>query len=309
MNKVVVFGASGVQGAAQVAALVRAGYEPVAVSRTPQPIEIDGHSVETFPADFSDESALRKILNGPEIVFLNLPSTSFQAAEPVLAGARTIARAAKSSSTLRLVIFNTSMPVPEQKDGIKARDDRVEIRAILRDSNLPVICIQPVVFLDNLLEGWAYPPIAERQTIVYCHKPDLEVSWICHHDVAQLMIAAISRPDLAGQNIPVGGPETVRLEELAERLSEGWERPMAFENQTVDDFCRKISIAMRERAGIDADRIVKQMHKAYTYYNEAPEKPFKVDMRHVLKELPVSLTPLAEWARTTKHRLPLPLVL
>lgn len=196
------------------------------------------------------------------------------------------------------------MPVPEEKDGIRARDDRVEIRSILREGGLPVISIQPVVFLDNLLEGWAYPPIAERQTIVYCHKPDLEVSWICHHDVAQLMIAAIGRPDLAGRNIPVGGPETVRLEQLAEKLSVGWDRPMAFENQTVDDFCDKISVAMKERAGIDADRIIKQMHKAYTYYNEAPEKPFKVDMGPVLKELPATLTPLAEWARRTKHRLP-----
>lgn len=304
MTRVVVFGASGVQGAAQVAALVRAGHDPVAISRNPKPVEVDGKSVETIAADFSDEIVLRRILDGPEIVFLNLPSTSFQAAEPIIAGARTITRAIASSPTIGLVIFNTSMPVPEEKDGIKARDDRVEIRTILRDGGLPVISIQPVVFLDNLLEGWAFPSIAERQTVVYCHKPDLEVSWICHGDIAQLMIAAIDRPDLAGRNIPVGGPETVRLEQLAEKLSIGWDRSMAFENQTVDDFCDKISVAMRERAGIDAQRIVNQMRKAYTYYNEAPEKPFKIDMRAVLHDLPVTLTPLVEWARRTKHKLP-----
>lgn len=309
MTRVVVFGASGVQGAAQVAALARSGHHPVAVSRSPKPIEIDGKPVETFAADFSDEAGLHKVLQDgqPEVVFLNLPSTSFQASEPVIAGAKAIAKAVRASPTVKLVVFNTSMPVPEEKDGIQARDDRVEIRAILRGDagdSLPVISIQPVVFLDNLLEGWAYPPIAERQTIVYCHKPDLEVSWICHDDVAQLMIAAMSRPDLAGKNIPVGGPETVHLEQLAEKLSNGWERPMAHECQTVDDFCAKISIAMKERAGIDADKIIGQMHKAYTYYNEAPEKPFKVDMTSVLEELPVTLTPLEEWARRTKDKLP-----
>lgn len=304
MTRVVVFGASGVQGAAQVAALVRAGHHPIAVSRTPKCVQIDGRSVETFAADFSDKEALREVLEGPEAVFLNFPSTSFQVSEPVIAGARNIRQAIETSSTVQLAVLNTSMPVPEEKDGIRARDDRVEIRAILRDGGLPVISIQPVVFLDNLLEGWAYPSIAEKQTVVYCHKPGLEVSWICHHDVAQLMIAAISRPDLAGRNIPVGGPQTVCLEQLAEQLSIGWDRPMAFENQTVDAFCEKISAAMKDRAGIDTDRIVKQMHKAYTYYNEAPEKPFKIDMSHTLGELPVKLTPLAEWARSTKHKLP-----
>ncbi|KAL2759932.1 hypothetical protein ACRALDRAFT_1079144 [Sodiomyces alcalophilus JCM 7366] len=306
MTRVVVFGASGVQGAAQVAALARAGHHPVAVSRNPKPLTIDGNPIETFAADFTDEQAIARALEGAEVIFLNLPSTSFQPAEPVLAGARTVASAAAQTPSVRLVVFNTSMPVPEEKRGIKAQDDRVDIRRILRDAGLPVISIQPVVFLDNLLEGWAYPPIAERSTIVYCHKPDLEVSWICHHDVAQLMMASMDKPHLAGRNIPVGGPETVRLEELAAKLSRAWERPLAYENQTVDDFCDKISASMRERAGIDADRIIKQMHKAYTHYNESPEKPFKIDMGPVLKELPATLTPIEEWGRRTKHRLPDP---
>ena len=310
MTRVVVFGASGVQGAAQVAALSRAGHHPVAVSRNPKPLEIDGRPIETFAADFSDEAALERLLGGPqgpEVIFLNLPSTSFQAAEPIIAAATVIGRVASSkSSTVRLVVFNTSMPVPEEKRGIKAQDDRVDMRRILRDAGLPVIAIQPVVFLDNLLEGWAYPPIAEKQTIVYCHKPDLKVSWICHHDVAQLMVAAMDRPDLAGRNIAVGGPETVRLEQLAEKLSRGWDRPMAYENQTVDDFCDRISVAMRQRAGLDADRIISQMHKAYTFYNEAPEEPFKIDMAPVLQELPVTLTPIEEWGTRTRHRLPPP---
>ncbi|ROT42670.1 NAD(P)-binding protein [Sodiomyces alkalinus F11] len=305
MTRVVVFGASGVQGAAQVAALARTGHHPVAVSRNPKPLAIDGKPIETFAADFTDEPAISRALEGAEVIFLNLPSTSFQAAGPVLAGARAVASAASRTPSVRLVVFNTSMPVPEEKRGIKAQDDRVDIRRILREeAGLPVISIQPVVFLDNLLEGWAYPPIAERSTIVYCHKPDLEVSWICHHDVAQLMIAAMDKPHLAGRNIPVGGPETVRLERLAEKLSRAWERPLAYENQTVDDFCAKISASMRERAGIDADRIITQMHKAYTHYNESPEKPFKIDMGPVLKELPVTLTPIEEWGRRTKHRLP-----
>lgn len=70
------------------------------------------------------------------------------------------------------------MPVPVEVQDIKAQDDRREMRKLLRDSGVPTISIEPVVYLDNLLEGWALPPIRDRKTVVYCHKPDLKVSHI-----------------------------------------------------------------------------------------------------------------------------------
>lgn len=300
--RVVVFGASGVQGAAQVVALSRAGHHPVAVSRNPKPVQVDGKTVETVAADFSDHDALDRALRDAEIVFLNLPSTSFQPAPVVIGAAKAIGSAISRASTVRLVVFNTSMPVPEVSHGIAAQDHRREMRKLLRDMGLPVISIQPVVFLDNLFEGWALPPILERDTIVYCHRETLEVSWICHDDIAKLMVAAIDRPDLAGRNIPIGGPETVRLSQLTEKVSRGWGRQLKYECQTVDDFCDRISSAMDQRSRLDTKVVIDQMRRAYTWYNDAPEKPFLIDMGPVLKELPAKLTSIEEWAR--QHPLP-----
>jgi len=298
--RVVVFGASGIQGAAQVAALSRAGHDAVAVSRNPEPLSIDGRSVETAAADFNDEAAITKIIDGAERVFVNLPSTSFHQAEPILSAAEAIGRIAKSSG-VRLIVFNTSMPIAETSQDIKAQEDRREMRRIFRESGVPTISIEPVCYLDNLLEGWALPPIRDRNTVVYCHKPSLRASWICHQDVAQLMMAAMQRPDLAGRDIPVGGPEMVHLTELTEKLSRAWGRKLECDNQTVADFCEKISKTMQGR-GLETDKIVSQMFKAYTYYNEAPERPFEIDMGPVLKELPVKLTTIEEWGKT--HRPP-----
>ena len=192
------------------------------------------------------------------------------------------------------------MPVPDESKNIEAQDHRREMRTILRDMGLPVISIQPVCFLDNLLEGWAWPPIRDNNTVVYCHKPTLDVSWIGLDDVAALMVAAASKPELAGRNFPVGGPETVRLPQLAERLSKAWDRPIKHEFQTIDDFCQKIGAAMRERANINADILEEQMFRAYTWYNDAPEEPFHIDMGPVLKELPAKLSTIEEWGRRHK---------
>jgi uncharacterized protein YbjT (DUF2867 family) len=293
--RVVVFGASGIQGSSQVPLLAKAGYDVVAVSRSPKPLEIDGKKIETAAVDFTDHESVAQLLKGADIIFLNLPSTSFNPSPPIIAATKAIADAAKASG-VKLIIFNTSMPVAEEPQGIKAQEDRREMRKILRDSGVPTISIQPVCYIDNLLEGWALPPIRDRNTVVYCHTPDLDVSWICHHDCAQLMVAAIKRPDLAGRNFAVGGPETVQLHQLAEKLSNAWGRKLNYENQTVADFCQKISKTMEGR-GLDSELIVSQMFKAYTYYNESPTHPFNIDMKPILKELPVTLTPIEEWAR------------
>jgi len=296
--RVVVFGASGIQGSHQIPVLARAGHHSVAVSRNPQPLTIDSKQIETFAADFSDSHAISKVLENADAIFLNLPSTSFNPSAPIIAAADQIGRLA-AAANVKLIVFNTSMPVPLEKQNITAQDDRREMRRLLRESGVPVISIQPVVYIDNLLEGWPLPPIRDRQTLVYCHKPSLRVSWICHHDVAQLMVAALSRPDLAGRDIPVGGPETVRLEELAGKLSRAWGRELSYECQSVADFCEKIGETMGKR-GLDRERIVGQMFKAYTYYNEAEDEPFRVDMGPVLEELPVKLTTIEEWAGRRK---------
>lgn len=292
--RVVVFGASGVQGRHQVHALARAGHSVVAVSRNPKALVVDNKRVETFAADFGDAIAIERVLQKADRVMLNLPSTSFNQSEPILAAAKSIGEAAKKAD-VPLIVFNTSMPVPKQVQDITAQDDRREMKRLLRKS-VPTISIEPVVYLDNLLEGWALPSIRDQQKVVYCHKPNLRVSWICHHDVAQIMMAAMSRPDLAGRDMPVGGPETVVLSQLTEKLSNTWGRKLSHENQTVADFCDKISKTMEGR-GLETDKVVSQMFKAYTYYNEAEDEPFNIDMEPVINELGVQLTPIEEWAK------------
>jgi uncharacterized protein YbjT (DUF2867 family) len=223
---------------------------------------------------------------------------AFQEAPPIIAATKAIGQAAKANN-VGLIVFNTSMPIPLIPQGMAATEDRREIRRLLRESGVPVISIEPVVFLNNLLEGWALPSIRDENRIVYCHPLDLDVSWISLHDVAQLMIAAMKRPQLGGRNFAVGGPETVRLPELTKKLSKGWGRELDYKSQSLTDFCDNISETMQGR-GLDVDSMVDDMFKSYTYYSESTDRPFKIDMGPVLKELPVTLTPIEEWARQNR---------
>ena len=294
--RIAVFGATGDQGSAQVRALVRAGHAPMAVSRTPKPWRIDGTAVETRVADFGDPDSLVLALHGADAVFLNLPSTSFQAAEPLVAAAAAIAQASAASATTRMLVFNTSLPVPQDRRGFAAQDARHEMRRLVFDAGIASISIEPVVFLDNLLKRWAWPSIAQHNTLMYAHKESLDVSWICHDDLAALMVAALERPQLAGRSFAVGGPETVRLPVLAQKLGRAWNRPLHCESQSIDAFCQCMRTVFKGRSSLEADRLLGELHRIYTWYNESPEHPFCVDMAPVLEELPVRLTPIEEWA-------------
>ncbi|EXF75910.1 hypothetical protein CFIO01_00395 [Colletotrichum fioriniae PJ7] len=299
--RVVVFGATGGQGIAQISALKAANHYPIAVSRQPR---TTSPPVETRIAELTDRSAVRAALSGAEAVLLNLPS--FQPADFLYAAAKTIgAEAAAQWSTLKIIVFNTSFPVPEKNVGIEAQEHRRETRRILREevkgSGVALVSIQPGVFLDNLLEGWALPRLRDEGRIVYCHKPDLEVSWISLDNLALLMVAALARDpaELDGRNIVVGGPETVKLSQLAEKLGRAWGRKVGFENQTVDQFSEEMAAALKSQmqSGKELEVVVDETRRAYTWYNDAEEKPFKVDMAPVLEELKVSLTGIEDWGR------------
>lgn len=298
-QRVAVIGASGDQGAAQVRALVQVGHQPIAISRSGRATQVDRTAVESRAADFSEPLSLAKALTGAEALFVNLPSTSFQQAEPLIAGAGYIAAAARSCCIGQLV-FNTSMPVPACKLGFAAQDARHEMRRLLLASGICATSIEPVVYLDNLMKKWAWPTIERTGTIVYPHHPELDVSWICHADLAALMIAVLGRADLNGRCFAVGGAETVRLPQLTAILADAWDRPLHWRSQPIDEFCDGIRQAFGPRASLETEHIVSELSRIYHWYNEAPEHPFRVDMAKVLAELPVRLTPIAEWARANR---------
>ncbi|MFS0736015.1 NmrA family NAD(P)-binding protein [Sphingomonas sp. 1P06PA] len=299
--KVTIFGATGDQGAAQVRALVAAGHDPIAVSRAPAPIEIAGQAIEARAADFADHPSLDAAIAGADAVFLNLPSTSFQAAPPLIAAANVIAKAAQARG-VRSLIFNTSMPVPAEPLGFAGQDARHEMRRLVFEAGVPAVSIQPVVFLDNLLKGWAWPEIARNGRLVYPHHAMLKVSWICHDDLAALMIAALDRPELSGRSFAVGGADTVRLPELAAILTRAWSRPLTWESQSIETFCDNMRRVFEKRATLDAESMVGELGRIYRWYNESSTHPFRIDMAPVLRELPVALTPIAAWA--ARQQLP-----
>jgi uncharacterized protein YbjT (DUF2867 family) len=110
------------------------------------------------------------------------------------------------------------------------------------------------------------------------------------------MCAAAARPHLAGRDFNVGGPEVLRGPDVARILSAVTGREIRFVSQPIDAFAARMHAVFARDASLDAGALTGELTRIYRWYNDAPEKPFRVDMAPVLRELPVALTTFAEWA-------------
>ena len=292
---ILVLGATGDQGRPQVAAARAHGHPVRAAVRRADAAAAFGAGVETVHVDYRDPSTLSAAMQGVDVVLANYPSSSFNDGEWLIGAAEATGAAARAAG-VGLMVFNTSLPQRDRLMGFRAHDVRFLMRSAFEAAGLPTITLAPVVFMGNLLRGWAFPHIAREGRFIYPHRPELEVSWICQEDLAKLALAAAVRPALAGRVIAVGGPAPLRGREVAATLSEASGRAIEFVSQSVPDFCTAMRTQLRAVEPEARERMIGELERIYRWYNESPDRPFRVDMGPVLQELPVTLTSLRVWA-------------
>ncbi|MDX1580052.1 MAG: NmrA family NAD(P)-binding protein [Alphaproteobacteria bacterium] len=298
MALVAVFGASGRQGLAQVRQLIKAGHDVRALSRAKDPFygetfEGEG-TVDVMPADVADDQSLKTAVSGVDAVFYTHP---VREAENRVEWVEKVGQACADAGVGRMV-WNTSMWIPDRPgDPGRYGDNTVAINRLWR-TGCPATVFGSVLFMDNLLTGWAFESIVRDGIYTYPHNPFLEANWISLDDVAKFMIAAIDRPDLEGAWVNIGGPDRLRGEDVAQILSETLGRPITFKPRTPAEFGKALADAFGdtitdEEHAVIADRI----EKFYVYNNFSETKPFCVDMDPVMSRFPgLELESMRDWA-------------
>ena len=124
-------------------------------------------------------------------------------------------------------------------------------------------------------------------------------------DVAQFMVAGLTRDELTGRRFTLGGPERLPIEKVVQVLSAVMGRPLKFEYMPPREFGHYIVKRLTadigaERAtsimGNDPGGLAEFLHEFYEFNNYSPMRPFEVDMTEVLKIIPIKLTTLRGWA-------------
>ncbi len=292
MALVSVIGANGVQGLAQIRQSLKAGHEVRGISRHRGKQLADFNDIDFRAADLFDEATLAPALEGSDYVFVNHPVYARRQRAAILAS---LGRASKEVGAKRLV-WNTASWIPDRPGDPYTYGDNTQAVNDLFRTGQPATVFGSVLFMDNLLTGFAKPFIQSGR-YVYPHKPDLRASWISLDDVAKIMLHAADRPDFEGSWMNIGGPETLVPQDVADALSKTLGKTIPFESYDFMAFGRSLAKDLGDVFSADQkEAFVKDIHDFYVHNNTSPTRPFEIDHAYMQKRLPdVKLETMAEF--------------
>ncbi len=294
LEKILVLGATGDQGLPLLARLLADGFAPTAGVRRPGALKDTpfAHLPEVH-ADIDDEESLTAAFADQDALAMHLPF-EFDRARAAGFGAR-VASAARRAG-LAKIVFNTSCFVADRDLGLSAHDGRRDIERSIAESGVPYVIVRPMVFMDNIIRVWTKPAIVNGGVFAYPADPTLKISWICLEDVAAYMSRALSDPSLVAERISVGGPEALTGDEVAARLSAAIGKPIRFESLSPDAYAVKMSVLVTGSSTVAPHSMYDRMAQFYRWYNAQPVSPLAIDVAAGLAKLPITPTPLLEWA-------------
>lgn len=145
--------------------------------------------------------------------------------------------------------------------------------------------------MDNLAASWSIFNIVHHSIVAYPLPKAVKSSWSSLNDVAELAIAALERPELAGMTFEIGGSETLSGEEIAEQFSDLFNRLFIYQEILIDAFEQGLNQAFGEPTGTEIAKIYR--------WRAAHPNAGTVDTTPVLQKLPVQLATLKQWIQNT----------
>ncbi|BBI36451.1 SDR family oxidoreductase [Cohnella abietis] len=229
-DKILVYGASGVQGGAVARKLLAEGHSIQAITRNKESADqLAQQGISVLLGDLNDPASLAQAHEGVNKVLLLLPVDYHL--ERVRLYIRNVVDAAKNAN-IALLVVNTSLYVPDQITDVVAIEIKRELIEYLKQSGIPTIIVQPTLYFENFY----IPGVLNNKVLAYPVPADQAIPWISIQDTADYAVYALNHPELAGQTLQVTGPEALTGNQLAERFGQSLNQDIQFFSLPVETF-------------------------------------------------------------------------
>jgi uncharacterized protein YbjT (DUF2867 family) len=287
IEKLLVFGATGVQGHPVVDVALEAGLSVRASTRDLTEAEEKlPSSVDIVEADFTDADDVLAAMEGMDAIYFYLPtmpdrSHARSIVGNVISGAR--------QQGLQRIVFTTGgscgdwMPDCGFVEGLRAISDRI------LSAETPALVLRPTFYLANLV--WphlireireygklTYPPFSARR----------RMNWTATEDQAALAVASLNA-GIHGEAIDIASPEPVTPTELCRMLAAVYGREVHFAPQNIDDFTDMLSHVF------DSAELARMVGELYAAVERIEGDGPIVDTDALERRFGVSLTPVSDW--------------
>ena len=214
--RVAVLGATGFVGRSLVPSLAEHA-EVVAVSRrggTP-----DGDSVRAVAADATDATAMRRAVEGADVVYYLVHSLgSAEYAEIDRRAATTVASSAAAAGVSQIVFLGgLGDDAPDLSPHLRSR---AETAAVLVAGSVPVTILRAAVVVGHGSAGFeTIVALVDRLPVMIAPRwVGTPTQPIALADVVGYLAGVAGRPEALGETFDVGGPEVLTYREMIERV-------------------------------------------------------------------------------------------
>jgi (4-alkanoyl-5-oxo-2,5-dihydrofuran-3-yl)methyl phosphate reductase len=217
-----VTGATGNIGGRVIERLLVRGERPrVFVRDGDKAVRRYGDRVEVCVGDLSDATTLSHALDGVDVVLLVTSGPDLAEKD------KQVANVAKSAGAGLLVKLSTE----DVRHGVGTGVWHREGEAAIRDSGIGFVFVQPSGFMDNF-RNWAGTIKADG--VVRCAAGAGTIPFIHSDDIADVAVAAMTRPQFVGRSLPITGPEALSFADMTAKVSTVIGRRLRFEPQSDD---------------------------------------------------------------------------
>ena len=195
MTRILVTGATGLQGGAVVGQLRMRGFAVRAMVRdvsSGAARVLDEAGCELIQADFDQPETLLPALTGVAAAFLVLPLSP---GELELKRGRAFVEAA-SRAGLPYLVYSSALDA-RHRTGVEHFDSKFELRNRLADSSLEHLVLGPGGFMENLLFPQTWNGLAKGK-LVTPFRPEIKQALVSVEDIGRCAAACLSEPGLGG---------------------------------------------------------------------------------------------------------------
>ena len=229
-KKVLVYGASGIQGGAIAEKLVEMGHDVRTVIRNlNHKSRLEQKGIYVYQGDLNNRESLLEANKGVEQIVLLIPVNYDVKQNEIIIN--NVLETAKKSG-VHHVIFNTSGYVPDSYTGVAAYDIKIDMVNKLKESGIDYTVLMPTLYLENLM----IPGVVSDDVLAYPVPSDEKISWVSIEDAALYTAIVVDRQLFVNENVPIVGPDDLTGEELAQKISDRTNRNIQFYQLPVHQF-------------------------------------------------------------------------
>lgn len=231
-RKILVTGATGLQGGAVARHLAARGHAVRALTRrpdTPLTRALIAAGAEVVCGDLEDRASLDAAVAGMDAVFA--VATPFE--RGVAAETRQIIRLVDAAVGAGVSHFlYSSVAAADQGTGIPHFESKAKAEEHLRSTSMPWTIVAPVFFMENLIAPVVARGLLENILMLAIPRRR-KLQMIAVSDIAEFSALALEEPErFAGQRVEIAGEER-RTDELAEVVGEALGRRIHYLEQPL----------------------------------------------------------------------------